>query len=707
MFFSVIVPTYNRYCLLQRLLNSLAHQSLNRSEYEIIVVDDGSSDQPVVDLAEGQAYGPIRMIRQDHQGPAAARNRGAAEAQGTYLVFTDDDCVVPETWLESWKSILRDESISAAGGSVQNRVSDSFPAELSQYMISFLQTQYNSIPGKAVFLTANNMVIRRQIFAEIGGFDTRFRTAGGEDREIAERLVHQGFKVIEADNPPVLHYHRFTLLGYARQQIHYGQGAFFLYYLRSLRRQSGEMIGLLSLYQRMIRQILRDYSPIRALLMIFGMVVSQCLVLGGYYRAQLSCRSGCDTEMESNTVTGVRDVAGRFIPLVVGGILHSMLGGVNIILVSRLFQLDQFGLFSAMISLQIILSCIAGLGLNIAVIRLGAADGRPVFRMALITQLGTITVVAMGCWVLKDTVLSRLNLPPGDHLMAYILVGMAGMSLWDLARGIFQAVFNFWGSVRLNISAFAFRTLCLLAAYWVFRPHSIVPVLIVYMVSYWFSLILEFPRLRTLFPSIGSFSFRGIGRLLSYGGWISLSRLITIILQQIPTLILVGYKIPDQAGIYSIALYASFFQGILFWQVGSYFMPYASHLNSRTEIMAFLKSAYRLNSVYALACIPHLIGAGILIPILFGEPGHAAAWVFFLLTLGQYLDFFMIPVHSVFHYLMKPWILSIQSIIRLAVQIGLSIMLAGSLQAEGMGFSVLAGGLAAAVFMITMLHIER
>lgn len=707
MFFTIVVPTYNRYHYLSRLVPALFNQSLGRSEYEIIIVDDGSTDESRSYLENLQVQGDIRYIRQDHQGPAAARNQGAQAAVGRYVAFTDDDCVVPDNWLELWKQSLEDDSITIAGGVIRNKIGDSFLAELSQYMVTFLQKEYNTRPNHAIFLTSNNLVIKRTDFLEIGGFDPKFNLAGGEDREICERLVNVGKKVIFTPHIPVFHYHNFTPSQYCLQQMNYGQGSFMLYYTRSLQNQSNEMMPLLHLYQKMGRQIFTDFSPGNALQMIVGVIVSQFMVLCGFYRAHFKHREYRKSRDEKSSVAGIRDVTGRFIPLILGGILHSILGVMNIIIVTRLFRLDQFGLFSAMISLQTILSCLAGLGLNISVVRHSAEKGKHIFPTAVFTQMVMIVLIGIGSWILKNPILAIFKVPMSNHVLYYLLFGMAGMSLWELAKGIYNANFVFWGGVRLNITAFAFRTFFLILGYFFFRPDSVIWIFILYMVSYWFSLGLEFLPLRDYFPKSWSFSLLSAWNLLSYGGWVTVSRLVMIILQHLPTLMLVYFKAPDQAGIYSIALYASFVQGILFWQVGSYFIPYAAHLKSRTEILSFLKNSYRLNFLYGLFCIPHLLGAAVLIPILFGSAGHSAIWIFLLLTICQYIEFFLIPVQSVFHYLLKPWILSVQAAIKFIGQVGLSLLLVSSWQSLGMGISVLAGVVISALYLLVMLQMER
>lgn len=93
--FSVVIPTYNRAATLRQTLTALMAQDY--PDYEIIVVDDGSTDDTRAMIA--REFPQVRYIYQQNRGPAAARNRGIAHARGEIIAFTDDDCVPPRDWL--------------------------------------------------------------------------------------------------------------------------------------------------------------------------------------------------------------------------------------------------------------------------------------------------------------------------------------------------------------------------------------------------------------------------------------------------------------------------------------------------------------------------------------------------------------------------------------------------------------------------------
>src|SRR6185295_15846913 len=95
---SVIIPTHDRYETLANTLAALAEQSLSADEFEVLVVDDGSREETRERIRLLAAAHRVRLIEKPQGGLASARNRGAAEAGGEFLLFLDDDVVpAPDT----------------------------------------------------------------------------------------------------------------------------------------------------------------------------------------------------------------------------------------------------------------------------------------------------------------------------------------------------------------------------------------------------------------------------------------------------------------------------------------------------------------------------------------------------------------------------------------------------------------------------------
>lgn len=179
---SVIVPTHNRKDLLLRLLDSLLQQNLPLEAYEIIVVCDGVTDGSSEAVASLCRRHPcLRRVEHEQRGPAAARNAGAKVANGRYLAFTDDDCVVTREWLKELVHTLdRFEVVGVEGRTV---TIGSLCTPLTHQMES---------EGRAFVAPTCNVAYRRDAFEEIGGFDERFPFAHNEDADLAWRIEALG-----------------------------------------------------------------------------------------------------------------------------------------------------------------------------------------------------------------------------------------------------------------------------------------------------------------------------------------------------------------------------------------------------------------------------------------------------------------------------------------------------------------------------------
>ncbi len=110
MFFSLVIPTYNRKPILEKCLKALEAQSLSDSvvtDYEIVLVDDGSTDGTLEWLSTHKDEFPhVRTFEQEHMGPAAARNLGVEKAKGDTIIFIDSDLVVTEVFLQAHADAL-------------------------------------------------------------------------------------------------------------------------------------------------------------------------------------------------------------------------------------------------------------------------------------------------------------------------------------------------------------------------------------------------------------------------------------------------------------------------------------------------------------------------------------------------------------------------------------------------------------------------
>jgi glycosyltransferase involved in cell wall biosynthesis len=207
MYISVVIPTYNRLPILQKCLGALETQVLTDDKiagYEVVLVDDGSSDRTLVWLAENQANLPhVKVIEQDHQGAAAARNLGVVNAVGDTIVFIDSDLVVTETFLQchadaliKGQQELKSDRLFTYGAVINTNNFEHPTAEA-----------YKITDFSAAYFATGNVAISRQWLEEAGLFDTGFQLYGWEDLELGVRLKKLDLKLIKCPQAVGYHWH--------------------------------------------------------------------------------------------------------------------------------------------------------------------------------------------------------------------------------------------------------------------------------------------------------------------------------------------------------------------------------------------------------------------------------------------------------------------------------------------------------------------
>ncbi len=233
--FSIVIPTYDRPDLVRRLLSALSRLDYPAERFEVIVVDDGSPRPLHAVIAEFVDRLDVRLIRQRNAGPATARNRGAGEARGQWLAFTDDDCVPERGWLNGLERALLRDSEVAVGGRLLSYPEDTVYSVASQNLVEYLYHYYNRPDSSARFFSSANLACARDLFLATGGFNESFRIAAAEDRDICDRWCEQGRRLVFAGNAVVRHAPRLTFRRFVRQHFNYGRGALCLHRARELR----------------------------------------------------------------------------------------------------------------------------------------------------------------------------------------------------------------------------------------------------------------------------------------------------------------------------------------------------------------------------------------------------------------------------------------------------------------------------------------
>ncbi|KZR75329.1 glycosyltransferase family 2 protein [Prochlorococcus marinus] len=206
MFASVVIPTYNRRSILEKCLLALEQQLLfsELDGYEVVVVDDGSTDgTPSWLRDEASRFPHVRMLEQEHGGPAEGRNRGVDNARGDLIVFIDSDLVVTESFLACHARALR-KSWQQRG----DRLSFTYGAVINTANFEQPTTEPHKFQDNSwAYFATGNVAIDREVLERSGLFDTNFRLYGWEDLELGERLRQMDVQLVKCPEAVGYHWH--------------------------------------------------------------------------------------------------------------------------------------------------------------------------------------------------------------------------------------------------------------------------------------------------------------------------------------------------------------------------------------------------------------------------------------------------------------------------------------------------------------------
>ena len=258
---SIIIPAYNEETYLDRCLSSLQQMDFEKKRYEIIVVDNGSTDNtPFV----AEKYGVTIISFPEGETIAAVRNKGASVASGCILAFLDADCLVSENWLNSAINCLQGD-IGCVGSRPVAPLADS----------TWVQRCWGQILPKSLdkavptdWLSSSNLIVLSDYFHKINGFDERLET--GEDADFGFRL--KGFTKILYD-PSVKAFHLKepkTLIDFIIKEIWHGKSNIKGFVLHGFPLSELLSVALPTIYF------------VSAILFIIGIMFSRLLLLVGF-----------------------------------------------------------------------------------------------------------------------------------------------------------------------------------------------------------------------------------------------------------------------------------------------------------------------------------------------------------------------------------------------------------------------------------------
>jgi len=290
-FVSIIIPSHNRPKCLQQCLAAITELDYARDKFEVIVVDDGSSTplDPIVDLFSAKIN--LHLLKQEHAGPATARNRGAKQAKGEFLVFTDDDCRPTPGWLATLTNFLSIKPDSMIGGEILNALPGNSFSSASQALVSYLYFYYNKNSKEAHFFTANNIALSKKCFLAVGGFDQEWGIAAAEDREFCDRWLLSGYQMTYAPEAVIYHAHPMSLTGFWHQQFNYGRGAHFFHRTRNRRNQDLMKFEPLSFYLNLIRYPFLRFKKVKAVSISGLIVLAQAATVVGFFWEQFKSKT--------------------------------------------------------------------------------------------------------------------------------------------------------------------------------------------------------------------------------------------------------------------------------------------------------------------------------------------------------------------------------------------------------------------------------
>lgn len=222
--FSIVVPAYQESKLIGECVEALCAQTIDRSRYEIIVVDDASTDDTA---AIAEDAGADVVVHTPHGGAAAARNAGVGAAQGVLVLFTDADCAPSPEWLARMVAPFTDPTVVGTKGTYRTQQRELI-ARLVQLEFEIRYERMAELP-EIDFIDTYSAAYRRDVMVEHGGFSTDYPVPSAEDVDFSFRLAREGHRMLFVPDAWVRHVHPNSLWSYLRRKMRFGYWRALLY----------------------------------------------------------------------------------------------------------------------------------------------------------------------------------------------------------------------------------------------------------------------------------------------------------------------------------------------------------------------------------------------------------------------------------------------------------------------------------------------
>ncbi|MEX0884445.1 MAG: glycosyltransferase [Cyclobacteriaceae bacterium] len=277
MFFSIIIPVYNRPDEIEVLVQSLRKQTYK--DFEVILVEDGSSLSCKHVFEKHRLHLQLFYLEQKNSGQGFARNLGIRKSKGDYFVFFDSDCQVPAGYLESLKNAIQSRKLDAHGGPDDAAEAFSPWQKAMNFSMTSLWTtggiRGNVKDPSRYQARGFNMGFSKEVYQQIGGF---IHPNMAEDIEISMRIKKAGFKLELVKEAFVYHRRKNDFFSFIRQGFQFGRNRVFIRRYHPEAVKWVHLLPLLFLLGVLFLPLAVIFSPIIAGIFLMVYVVWTVLV---------------------------------------------------------------------------------------------------------------------------------------------------------------------------------------------------------------------------------------------------------------------------------------------------------------------------------------------------------------------------------------------------------------------------------------------